>query len=207
MPITRLYLVRHGQTDWNLKPALQGRSDIPLNETGRTQAVEAAGRLADVCFDAVYTSPLRRAVDTACLATGLSEAELKVDDRLVEISFGLWEGLDSRTLGPAFTPFFTDPAAYQPQEGSESLQALMRRTGTFAQEVLCRHKGQTVLAVSHGAALHALLASVLHLPMADFWSVQLGNCAIAVLENKGRAWRLLRVMETESGDYAKTYLK
>ena len=207
MPVTRLYLVRHGQTDWKLKPALQGQSEIPLNETGRTQAAQAAARLAGVCFDAVYTSPLRRAVDTACLASGLPEAALRVDERLIEIAFGPWEGLDSRTLGPEFTPFFTDPAAYQRPEGGESLQALMRRTGAFAQEALCRHKGQTVLAVSHGAALHALLASVLHLPMADFWSVPLGNCAIAVLENKGRAWRLLQVMETESGDYAKTYLK
>ena len=70
MPLTRLYLIRHGQTDWNVRAALQGRTDIALNDTGRAQAREARALLQGVRFDAVYSSPLSRAVETAALVSG-----------------------------------------------------------------------------------------------------------------------------------------
>ena len=114
MPQTQLYLIRHGQTDWNLRAMLQGRTDIPLNETGRRQAMEARERLAGVHFDAVYSSPLRRAMDTAQLVSGWPGEKICPDERLTEIAFGPYEGKDPHTLGPAFACFFTDPEAYRP---------------------------------------------------------------------------------------------
>lgn len=207
MPHTRLYLIRHGQTDWNLRAALQGRTDIPLNETGRAQAVAARGLLQDIAFDAVYSSPLSRAAETAMLTTGWPQERIRLDERLVEIAFGPWEGQESRTLGAAFAPFFTDPANYRPPQGGESMQSLMIRTGEFVAEMLARHAGQTVLAASHGAALHALLTCALKRPMSGFWAANIGNCCVAVLESDGGPFRLKKILGEQSTDYLDRYLK
>ena len=92
MSATRLYLVRHGQTDWNLAGKLQGQTDIPLNETGRQQAKQAKKLLGNLSFDAVYSSPLSRAVETAQLISGHSTLQIITDERIKEIAFGQWEG-------------------------------------------------------------------------------------------------------------------
>lgn len=207
MPRTRLYLMRHGQTDWNARAALQGRTDIPLNATGRAQAAAARTLLAGVAFNAVYSSPLCRAVETAELATGWPKERIQRDERLIEISFGPWEGCESRTLGPAFAPFFADPANYRPPQGGESLQSLMARTGAFAAEVLARHAGGTVLAASHGAALHALLTCALKRPMGEFWAANLGNCCVAVLESSGGPFHLKEMLGEPDTVYQNQYLK
>src|SRR5699024_2329666 len=136
---TQLYLIRHGQTDWNLRAALQGRTDIPLNETGRRQAQEARQRLEGVRFDAVYSSPLSRAMETAALVSGWPMEKIRTDQRLIEIAFGPYEGKDTHTLGPAFAPFFADPASYQPPEGGESLNSVLERTADFLAFAASQH--------------------------------------------------------------------
>ncbi len=207
MQPTRLYLIRHGQTDWNLASRLQGQTDIPLNETGRQQAQEARQRLSGVTFQAVYSSPLCRAMETAALASGLPLEQVQPDPRLIEIAFGPWEGCAPKELGDAFAPFFADPARYQPAPGGESLQALTQRVSAFADYVRTAHAGQTVLAASHGAALHALLTHELGLPMQDFWSLSLGNCAVAVLEEENGRFVLKEMNGPTSGNYLEKYLK
>ena len=87
----KVYIVRHGQTDWNVQHKAQGRSDIPLNETGRRQAEELRDKIKDIKFDAVYASPLKRARETAEIATD-GEYKIVFDDRLMERSFGDFEG-------------------------------------------------------------------------------------------------------------------
>ena len=131
MPATEIYLIRHGQTDYNRQFRLQGRSDIPLNRLGLAQARAAHEALRGVHFDAVYASPLRRAVDTACIVSGWPEEKIELDPRLIEIGFGIWEGSDFRTLGPAGTAFFETPQNYTPPQGGESLDSVLRRTGGF----------------------------------------------------------------------------
>ena len=106
MPATEIYLIRHGQTDYNRQFRLQGRSDIPLNRLGLAQARAAHEALRGVHFDAVYASPLRRAVDTACIVSGWPEEKIELDPRLIEIGFGIWEGSDFRTLGPALNALY-----------------------------------------------------------------------------------------------------
>ena len=129
MPATEIYLIRHGQTDYNRQFRLQGRSDIPLNRLGLAQARAAHEALRGVHFVAVYASPLRRAVDTACIVSGWPEEKIELDPRLIEIGFGIWEGCDFRTLGPAGTAFFETPQNYTPPQGGESLDSVLRRTG------------------------------------------------------------------------------
>lgn len=207
MQPTRLYLIRHGQTDWNVAGRLQGQTDIPLNETGRQQAQAAKGRLSGVCFDAVYSSPLNRALETAALCSGWPADQIRADERIKEIAFGDWEGHAPRELGPDFAPFFADPASYHPTTGGESFEHLISRVSDFVREVKSKHAGQTVLAVSHGAALHALLTHELGLAMKDFWSTGLGNCAVAVLELEGDRFALKEIIGPTNTNYLEKYLK
>lgn len=209
MAQTQLYLIRHGQTDWNLRAALQGRTDIPLNETGRRQALEARQRLEGVRFDAVYSSPLRRAMETAVLVSGWPMEKIRADQRLIEIAFGPYEGKDTHTLGPAFAPFFADPASYQPPEGGESLNNVLERTADFLAFAASQHEGQTLLVAGHGAALHAMLTAALANPLEKFWSVSLDNCRVAVLTRDVAApggWRLTASDGEGADEYAKKYL-
>lgn len=209
MQTTRLYLIRHGQTDWNLRAALQGQVDIPLNETGRAQAAAARQMLTDASFDAVYSSPLVRARETARLATGLPDEKIISDERIKEISFGEWEGQSTKELGEKIEPFFLDPPHYVPPKGAESLEHLMERTGEFARFVLREHTGQTVLAAAHGAALHALITAALGNPLEQFWKADLGNCCIAILESDGGPFVLKEIRRPagSSASLAAQFLK
>ena len=209
MAQTRLYLIRHGQTDWNLRAALQGRTDIPLNETGRRQAREAQKSLAGVRFDEVYSSPLCRAMETAQLVSGWPMEKIRPDQRLIEIAFGPYEGKDTHTLGPAFAPFFADPPAYRPPKGGESLQSVLERTADFLAFAAREHAGQTLLVAGHGAALHAMLTAALANPLEKFWSVSLDNCRVAVLTRDEAApggWQLTASDGDGAGEYMKKYL-
>lgn len=209
MANTRLYLIRHGQTDWNVKAALQGRTDIPLNDTGRQQAQQARRRLEGIRFDAVYSSPLSRAFETACIVSGWPAQRIVKDPRLTEIAFGPYEGKDTHTLGAEFAPFFADPAAYRPPQGGESLEHLLARSAEFLDFVARQHPDQTMLAAGHGAALHALLTAALAAPLDQFWSVSLGNCRVAVLQRDASApggWRLAESDGDGAGEYLKKYL-
>jgi phosphoserine phosphatase len=95
----RLYLIRHGETDWNRYGFYQGTSDIPLNERGRAQAAALAERLAGVRFDGAYTSPLQRARDTALTVIGERRVPVVELPELRELSYGLWQGRGSQPRG------------------------------------------------------------------------------------------------------------
>ena len=86
-----IYILRHGKTDWNVLRKLQGRTDIPLNETGRAMAAEAAERYAGVHFDVCYSSPLVRAKETAQIILKDRDVPIYIDDRLMEMFFVIYE--------------------------------------------------------------------------------------------------------------------
>lgn len=192
----KLYLLRHGETDYNRRQALQGQMDAPLNENGRRQALGAAAQLEGIHFDAVYSSPLQRAKHTALLATDLPERALTIDRRIIELGFGIWEGKECRTLGPQFAPFFQAPQDYVPPKGGESFEQLVARVSGFLQDMAERWPDGTVLAVSHGAAIHAMLLAAQHKPLSEFWAASVGNCGIAVLEHDGAGWTLSQACAT-----------
>ena len=107
----KLYLIRLGETDWNIVKRLQGSTDIPLNENGEAIAKETCRAMNDIHFDIIYTSPLKRAYRTAELVKGERDIPLLIDERLREISFGDYEGLISKSEGysipdPNFKFFF-----------------------------------------------------------------------------------------------------
>lgn len=179
---TELWLVRHGQTDWNVQRRYQGHTDIPLNSLGREQAHELAAELNGSQIAAVYSSDLSRAMETAAiLAHHTSDHQVTPDRRLREISMGDWEG---RTLFEVNQelPDGADGLAYTEAHsrapGGESLAEVAERVRAFADEISERHVGQIVLVVMHGLSLAALRCLAVGLPLAEARDLVPENCSI-----------------------------
>ena len=170
-----IYVIRHGQTPWNVEKRLQGRSDTDLNEVGREAAIRTGKAFREVPFDLVFTSPLKRAKET--------------DARIQEISFGVYEGLtcgkDNYSIpDPEFHSFFEHPERYQTPPGGESLEELGARTKAFMEDIMHRPELQdkTVLVSSHGCATRGILNSIRSFDMADFWHGGVPkNCSVALI--------------------------
>lgn len=185
MGITMLYIMRHGRTDWNARKKMQGRTDIPLNEEGRQMAIKAGEECKDVHFDICYCSPLIRARETAELVLGDREVPILTDERLVEMSFGEYEGVENSFQIPdcPINTLFFEPEKYVSVGGSESFEELFARTGEFLKEVIYPglKAGQDILIVGHGAMNSSIICQVRNLPIKDFWSAGIDNCKLMTL--------------------------
>lgn len=186
----RLYLIRHGETDWNTVKRLQGATDIPLNEKGEALARVTRDGMKEIPFDVIFTSPLKRAYRTAEIVRGDRDIPLIEDERIREICFGDYEGLVSKLEGysipdPDFKFFFTKTDKYQTPPNGESVASLLKRTGNFLEELKNREdlQDKTILISSHGAAVRALLSNVEKCDIAHFWGNGVHkNCGVSCVE-------------------------
>jgi len=185
----KIYLIRHGETDWNKKKLLQGQVNTPLNENGIAVARMTAEGLRSVHFDLVYSSPLKRAYMTAELVTE-GRYDILTDERIQEMGFGPFEGYCISKEGynvpdPSFKHYFTRPDLYVNPEGAESFYDVCKRTGAFMQDLIenPENRDKTILVSTHGAALRGLLAFVKKLPISEFWKGGVHrNCAVTILD-------------------------
>ena len=149
---TRLILIRHGETDWNVEGRYQGQADPPLNARGVHQAEELARELKDVGIDIVYSSPLRRAWDTACIIARALLLPLHPEPRLMEIHQGDWQGRLRAEIAAKYPDLFqrwlTEPWKVTPP-GGEHLRDVQARVYAAVDDILSRHRGQTVALVTH----------------------------------------------------------
>lgn len=175
-----LYIMRHGKTDWNAQGKLQGRTDIPLNDEGRKMAEAAYHECLDIHFDMCYTSPLIRARETADIVLNGRNIPIIVDERLVEMSYGGYEGVADIYNMPdsPINVLFDEPERYESTEGSESFEELFSRTASFISEVLMPEisKGRDILIVGHGALNSAIICQIKNLSISQFWSSGLEQC-------------------------------
>jgi broad specificity phosphatase PhoE len=146
--VTTIYLVRHGETDWNAEARWQGHADPPLNGRGREQARALEARLADVPFEAVYSSDLRRARETAEIVAAGRDLAIVLDPALREIDVGPWEGLTNRDVAERF------PGGERP--GGETIEAFRERVLEAIREICRRHDGGNVLVVAHGGCARTI---------------------------------------------------
>ncbi|VGO15996.1 Phosphoserine phosphatase 1 [Pontiella desulfatans] len=166
---TILYLIRHGQTQWNAERRMQGRSDSPLTEKG----IRMAERLADGFppVDAVYASPQGRARRTAEIIFG--NREIQTDDRLREIDLGEWEGRLQAELdiddAEQHSNFWKSPHRFAPQTG-ETFECVHRRAAACLHDLAARHDGESIALVSHTTVIRSMLFSIEERPLADFWN-------------------------------------
>lgn len=181
-----LYIMRHGKTDWNAKHKLQGRTDIPLNEEGRKMAEDACREYRDVNIDLCYCSPLNRAKTTAELVLAGRDVEIIPDERLMEMSFGVYEGIENSFQIPdcPVNVLFKNPEKYVAVEGGESLEELYARTGEFLREKVepALKQGKDILIVGHGAMNSSIICQVKNIPVENFWSAGLDQCKLMKLK-------------------------
>ena len=176
-----LYIMRHGRTDWNDRHKIQGRTDIPLNDAGRAMAEKAAAECADIHFDICFCSPLCRAKETAEIVLRGRDVPIRYDDRLMEMSFGIYEGIENSFSIPdcPVNEFFFHPEQYiVPVEGGESVYDLLERTGGFLKEEIdpLLKEEKDILIVGHGAMNLSIVCQVKNIPVKDFWKTGIENC-------------------------------
>lgn len=190
----RMYIIRHGETEWNKTLRLQGRSDIPLNETGIMMAKKTAEGMADIKFTRAFSSPLIRAMETARIIIGDREITVMPDERIIEISFGINEGCEYDKTKPDKYPelikFFSEPDIYVPAEGGETIGHLRERTKEFMEYIVAEYgdTDEEILIAAHGATIRGILSYVKGTTIRDFWrgGVQ-SNCGVTIMDvNNGK---------------------
>jgi len=184
--MTRIVLVRHGQTIWNREQRFRGRADVDLDELGLKQA-EATGRYVAARWPvvAIYASPMRRAMQTAealARAQGLTAHPL---EGLMDIDFGEWQGCLADEMAQRYSDLFRvwlEAPHMMRFPGGEGLDDVRSRIVSALNGVVARHAGQTVALVSPPVATRVLLCAVLGLGNAPFWRLQQDTCAVNVFE-------------------------
>lgn len=143
-------VTRHGQTDWNKKLLIQGRTDIPLNDEGRAQALEVKKLLNNRKFDLVFSSSLSRAVESAKIIS--DSDDIKIDDRLIEMNSGIFEGktVHEKSLVQHQESF--NPKDY----GVETYEEVRERVFSFLDDISSEYKDKDILIVSHGGTIRLI---------------------------------------------------
>ncbi len=170
--MTEILLARHGETDWNREGRFQGHADPPLNEAGRAQARALAERLAEVELDAIYSSDLRRARETAEIVAAAKGLTVTTDPGLREVDVGSWSGLTRGEIADRF------PDAEQ--HDGESAEEHLARVLAAVDRIARAHTGGRILIVSHGGSLrrlhtHALGEPVEALPNGALYTLRHGE--------------------------------
>ena len=190
-----IYIVRHGQTEMNNRKVLQGRSDYPLNGAGIAQAQKAADELKHISFTKVYTSPLKRAVQTVEIIA--PKAHAVIDDRLIEMDYGPYEGTDLNRLPPEILTFFNDFVHNPAPDGMERLSSVVERAGNFLEEI--RNLEGDILISTHAIAMKGILEYLTPGSDGAYWSKYIGNCAVYAAENRNgtigvpKEWKAIHV--------------
>jgi alpha-ribazole phosphatase len=182
----RLFLTRHGQTDWNIAGRYQGQSDVPLNQAGQWQAEQIANRLSRETIHAIYSSDLSRAVDTAQKIANMQKENptFQKDSRWRELSFGDWEGLTYKEMSAhspdLFSRWMVDPENISTPNG-ETLIQLSERVKSVFDEIKNNHQDQTVLVVGHSGSLQTLLAATLGVELNRYWQFRISQASLSEL--------------------------
>lgn len=194
----KIYVVRHGVTEWNRLKKVQGTADIPLAEEGVYLAKKTGEALKDVPFDICFSSPLQRARQTAGYILGDRDVPVILDKRIQEIDFGALEGTrfkddSGKISSPEMELFFRHPLEFKRPEGGENIDDILKRTREFWEEKIKDPKlaYKTILVSSHGCAVRALLQNI-YQDKEDFWHGSVPpNCSVNIVEVEGEtAWFL-----------------
>ncbi len=182
--MTHLYLIRHGETDWNIEGRWQGQADVPLNARGLQQAAQAAQSLAAAGLSAIYSSDLLRARQTADALAQAAGVPVTLDHRLREIHQGEWQGQLVTEIraryAQAYQRRLEDPLSFSPP-GGETARQVQGRVVQATHDILRKHPCQHVAIVSHGFALAVVWVYYKNLPFESVWQLIQSNAEIREL--------------------------
>ncbi len=196
--MTSIYLLRHGETAWNAdRNRYCGRTDIPLSAIGRAQAAAMRDALADVPLDAIYVSPLARSWETGEIIAAARPTPLRGDPRLIEIDFGIWEGLPGGDIASADpvgrAAWLHDPATNRAGGTGETGAEVSERMTACLEEIAATHAGATIAVVGHNTANRLFLAAALGAPLRSYRQLVLHNASISLVEIGESGVRLVRL--------------
>jgi len=190
--MTEIIVVRHGETEWNVKEVFRGRIDIELNETGRKQAELLAEYLSKVKIEAIYSSPLKRALKTAGTIAHYHKLDVKVADGLTDFNYGEWQGLPHQEVKDKYSQLYAE-WINSPQQvkmpGGESLDDVRGKALAVVTSVVSKHKGKVVL-VSHRVVNKVLICALLGLDNSHFWNIRQDNCGMTTFTYANRRFIL-----------------
>lgn len=204
--MTKIILVRHGQTEWNRNERFRGHADIPLNATGKRQAEATGKRVASEWRpSAIYTSPLSRAVDTGqAIADHLAKSfqarvPVQAIPDLSDIDYGDWQGLtpeEARLRWPTeINAWYISPQTVHIPSG-ESLEDLRLRAMRVVGQLIERHAEETIAIVGHTVINRVILLGMLGLGNERFWHLRQDTCAINLIEAENGAFTLATMNDT-----------
>jgi alpha-ribazole phosphatase len=195
MNTTKLYLIRHGETEQNKNGILMGSTDTPLNDLGRQQAASLGERLNALEVDSIFCSPLSRAVDTATLVFG-EDVPIITDSSLQEFHFGDWEGMHFSAIAkqyPEIWQLWLKDWELTQIPGAEAFAAFKHRVINFVSEVVTYNPGKRVAVVSHGGCIRSLLAHFFCESVSTgYWKFKVDNATLTEIEFMGSLPILIR---------------
>lgn len=190
----KLYLTRHGETEWNVARKLQGWGDSNLTEEGTRRAIKLGERLVDIDFDRIYSSPQGRALETARLIRGDKDTKIVTHDGLKELGLGLWEGMELDAIEDLYPNEYhlyrNKPNEYESLEG-ESFQDLFERVEAFLEEILAMDV-ENILIISHGITIKAIITIIKGLTLDEFSELPvLTGTALNICEVNGNVLEMI----------------
>ena len=178
----KIWVTRHGQTDLNKQKRMQGLIDEPLNATGIAQAGAVREKIGNVTFDAVYASPLDRAVTTASIIGGVPKEDVITDPRIIECDFGKYDKRSYFRMGHFMAQYWALPEVFPAPEGVESVESMVARSSEFLKE-LEQKNYENVLITCHGGIIRAICGYLEDRKNGVVWRPKPKNCEVRIYES------------------------
>ncbi|SFB74464.1 histidine phosphatase family protein [Butyrivibrio sp. YAB3001] len=186
----KIWVTRHGQTELNARKLMQGRIDIPLNETGKKQALSVRDKIGAVKFDAVYSSPLCRAVETASVISGFDASKIIIDERIIEADFGIYDNKPYAAVGLPMTLYWTVPELFPAPETAETIDSMKIRVNSFFAD-LEQKDYQNVLIACHGGIIRVIRGYLENAKRGYIWRPRPKNCEVRVYQSVDGGYELI----------------
>lgn len=183
--LSRLFLLRHGETLSNIQLIYQGSGDSPLSELGVEESKQLSEGLSKIDFSAIYSSDLSRSYETAKLVSEKHTLEVVKVPELKERHYGIFEGLNFEEIKKKW-PILYDTWLHHPAKAvipeAETLDKLQERTVKAIEKLLTKHKGENICVVGHGGVNRAILFHFMNLGLENFWRIRQDNCCVNIIE-------------------------
>ena len=197
--MSRVYLVRHGQTAWNVGEIFRGRADIPLDETGKREVHLAGETLRDETLHAVYSSPLSRSMETAENIAKFHDISVTPLDAIIDISYGEWEGLGNQEVQQKYPDlhalWLTEPHKVL-FPGGESLDEVRSRTMAALEDLLVKHQEENFALVAHRVPNKVICCALMGLDNSHFWRIQQDTASTNLFVYRNGQWIISYLNDT-----------